>query len=284
MSSPSVKNVIRQRPRLLYAGIDNTSAGWRSQSSESGNAEFVLITGGSGKAEAEGEEYPFKAGDFIIYNRGCAHREFMDVTEGRELLFVGVGNLHIHGLEPDTLLSGRNFCIIPTESYFPALRGYMSELVAETEGLQPMREEISAHLLKIILLFAVRLVGFNREDTFSRNLGYLEAKKYFDEHFLDIDSIDNVCKSLVINKYYLTHIFSQNAGMPPMRYLITKRIELACQYLETSDDDVADIGKRCGYVDPCYFSRMFRKVKGVTPLRYRYLFKLEKAGKTEEDD
>ena len=116
-------------------------------------------------------------------------------------------------------------------------------------------------------------------------MSYLKAKEYFDELFAEIDSIDAVCKSLFVNKYFLAHLFSQNLGMPPVKYLIQKRIEHACKCLETSDMNVADIGKACGFADPCYFSRIFKKTKGVTPLRYRYLFKLdrdEKEGKKKK--
>ena len=67
--------------------------------------------------------------------------------------------------------------------------------------------------------------------------------------------------------------------MPPLRYVINKRINLACDYLEATDDNVADIGVRCGYRDPAYFCRTFKKVKGVTPLRYRYVFKENKKNK-----
>lgn len=282
MKNPSTKSLIRQRPRLLYAGLDNKSVGYIGDAHECETVEFLLVSGGSGKTEVGENAYPFKAGDFVVFNKGCRHREYLDATEDREILFVGVGNLNIYGLERDTLMNNKDFCIVHTEDYFKPLYGYMAQIVAETEGSQPLKEEIAAHLLKILLLFAVRLVGFDENETFKRNLSYVEAKNYFDEHFLEIDSIESVCKSLYINKYYLSHLFTQNEGMPPMRYLINKRIELACHLLETSDDNVADIGEACGYVDPCYFSRTFKKVKGVTPLRYRYLFKLEKAGKKEE--
>lgn len=282
MTGTSKKSIIRQRPRLLYAGILDKGTGWINQTSTPENAEFILIGKGSGKIEIGGGTYPFAAGDFIVCNKGCPHREYFSAGDGHELVFIGVGNLHIYGLENDTLLKDKTFCIIHTQEYFPTLYFYMTQLAAEAEGAQPLREEITAHLLKVLLLFAVRLVGYNNELTFNENVNYIKAKEFFDEHFLQIDNIETVCKSLYINKYYLTHLFTQNEGVPPMRYLINKRIELACRHLETSDDNVADIGKACGYTDPCYFSRMFKQVKGVTPLRYRYLFKLDKAGKKEE--
>lgn len=276
MSGSLKKNILRQRPRLLYAGINNTGAGWINSKSSAENAELIFISSGRGKIEAGDETYPFGAGDLLVINGGCAHREYLEETEGREIIFAGIGNLRLYGQKPDTLLADREFCLVHTAEYSSALKTYLSELIAETENAQPLHESVAEHLLKIVFLFAMRLVSFDSADTFNENLGYLAAKKYFDEHFLEIDSLDGVCKSLYINKYYLSHLFTQKTGYPPVRYLINKRIEHACNYLETTDMNVADVGKLCGYSDPCYFSRMFKKVKGVTPLRYRYLFKLEK--------
>ncbi len=279
MSSTLKKSVLRQRPRLMYAGVNNNGAGWLNEKKPSDCAEFILIKNGSGKTEIGECSYPFATGDLIILNGGTSHREYFDDTPGRELCFIGVGNLHIYGNAGGEVLKDRDFCIVHTREYFPALQGYFSQLIAETESSQPLHEQISEYLLRILLLFAVRLAAYDDGETFDENLNYIRAKRYFDEHYLEIDSIEGVCKSLYVNKYYLSSLFRKNEGVPPVKYLINKRIQRACEYLETSDDNVADIGKACGFSDPCYFSRTFKRVKGVTPLRYRYLFKLEKSNK-----
>lgn len=276
MSDSFKKNVLRARPRLLYAGSHGKATGWCNEAVPIENAEILLSAKGSGKTEISGETYPFTTGDMLVFNRGCAHREWLDDAREKELLFFGVGNLRLHGQSPDALLQGREFCIVHTGDYFPALYAYATQLLAETEGTQPLHEAIAEHLLKVLLFSVVRLVAYDGEETFGENLSYLAAKKYFDEHYAEMDTIEDVCKTLYVNKYYLSRLFAQNLGMPPVRYLINKRIDLACRYLETSDDNVADIGKKCGYADPCYFSRVFKQVKGITPLRYRYLFKLER--------
>lgn len=275
MNKTYKKNVLRARPRLLYAGVHG-GTGWCTQAQAAENVEIVFVGKGSGKTETGEDTYPFTTGDLILFNTGRTHREWLDDGKNNELFFFGVGNLHLYGQAPGTLLPDRDFCLVHAAQFSSALHAYARELVTESEANQPLGEAVAEHLLKIMLLLCVRLAVYDGERTFGENVNYIEAKKYFDEHFLEIETIDAVCKSLYVNKYYLSHLFSQNMGIPPVRYLINKRIDLACRYLETTDDNVADIGKACGYADPCYFSRMFKKVKHVTPLRYRYLFKLNK--------
>ncbi|MDE7395519.1 MAG: AraC family transcriptional regulator [Clostridiales bacterium] len=262
------RSILRQRPRLLYAGIGGDAARTAEVS------EIVFISKGSGKAEIGEHAFPFAAGDLLLFNRGCEHKETFDTSvDARELIFIGIGNLHILGLSPDALLKDREFYLIHTDSFADTLRTYTTQLVAETEGTQPMHEAVAESLLRIVLLLSLRLAAFDASLTFGENADYVRAKEYFDEHFTEIDDVSDVCKSLYVNKYYLSHLFTKETGMPPVKYLISKRIELACKLLETSDDNVADIGAKCGYTDPCYFNRVFKKVKGLTPLRYRYLFK-----------
>lgn len=276
MSNGVRRNILQQRPRLLYAGIGGNQARTPEY------VEIVFVGKGSGKAEIGEHAFPFAAGDLLLFNRGCTHKEEFDTaaTE-RELVFIGVGNLHIRGLPPDTLFPDRDFYLIHTENYAQTLYTYTTQLVAETESKQPLWETIAENLLRIVLFFSLRLATFDPSLTFTENSDYVRAKQYFDEHFTEIDDIADVCKSLYVNKYYLSHLFTKEEGVPPVKYLIGKRIELACKLLETSDDNVADIGKKCGYTDPCYFSRIFKQVKGVTPLRYRYLFKEDKKKKDE---
>lgn len=282
MSSISCKNITRQRPRLLYAYSFSGGKGWINDKTQPENAEIILIGNGRGKAELNESVFPFTSGDLIVCNKGCAHREFFDDATDVELILIGVGNLRLYGFEPDTLLGDREFCIVHTGEFFEPLRTYARQLIIESEGNQPLKENIAQNLLKIILLFTVRLVSYDSLVTFDGNAKFTAAKNYFDEHFLEFENVDAVCKYLYINKYYLTHLFTQNAGMPPVKYVINKRIELACNYLETTDDNVADIGARCGYSDPAYFCRTFKKVKGVTPLRYRYLFKENKKNESKK--
>jgi YesN/AraC family two-component response regulator len=51
------------------------------------------------------------------------------------------------------------------------------------------------------------------------------------------------------------------------------RIRYACRLLDTTTLTVREVGYRVGYEDPYYFSRMFRKLMGLSPRQYRKLRK-----------
>ena len=81
--------------------------------------------------------------------------------------------------------------------------------------------------------------------------------------------MDQICEELSINKYYLSHVFKNYMGMPPMQYVTTRRIAHAKKLLQETDLTASAIGEACGYKDHVLFFKAFKKLEGVTPLAYR---------------
>ena len=59
-----------------------------------------------------------------------------------------------------------------------------------------------------------------------------------------------------------------NVGQSPIDYLTDYRISEACYLLKNSNLSIAEIAVSVGFFDQFYFSRVFKKVKGVPPSRY----------------
>jgi AraC-like DNA-binding protein len=63
--------------------------------------------------------------------------------------------------------------------------------------------------------------------------------------------------------------FARATGSSPRRYLEERRIEHAARVLIETDYTVAEISRAVGYTDPYHFSRVFRRIKGLSPRQYR---------------
>jgi transcriptional regulator GlxA family with amidase domain len=63
--------------------------------------------------------------------------------------------------------------------------------------------------------------------------------------------------------------FRKATGFTPIEYVQTLRIEEAKQILETTDEAIDIIVDAVGYDDPASFRRLFKRLAGVTPGRYR---------------
>ena len=69
----------------------------------------------------------------------------------------------------------------------------------------------------------------------------------------------------------MRRLFQRSCGVTPLGYLTELRLNRAAQLLGCSDRSglsVIDIARACGYRDALYFSRMFKRKFGVSPIHY----------------
>ena len=96
-----------------------------------------------------------------------------------------------------------------------------------------------------------------------------KLKEYLDEHYTEKISLDELAIHFFINKYYLTKIFKETYGTTINSYIIAKRITRAKQMLRFTDMTLEEIAIAVGLNGGNYFSRMFKKIEGISPREYR---------------
>ena len=71
------------------------------------------------------------------------------------------------------------------------------------------------------------------------------------------------------NKKYLSALFVKNKNVKFKEYLNSLRINRALELIGDPDLSVSEISEKCGFSDPYYFSKVFKKITGLTPTEYR---------------
>ena len=64
-------------------------------------------------------------------------------------------------------------------------------------------------------------------------------------------------------------LFKTVMGVPPLEYVTQLRISTACALLSTTDLSVCDVSLSVGYSDPHFFSRVFKKITGLSPAEFK---------------
>lgn len=72
-----------------------------------------------------------------------------------------------------------------------------------------------------------------------------------------------------LHPQYVSRLFKQEMGMTLTDYITVRRIEKAKELLANSKKTIADISEQCGFTDPNYFTRVFKKLEGCPPKQYR---------------
>ncbi|MDR1136157.1 MAG: helix-turn-helix domain-containing protein [Clostridiales Family XIII bacterium] len=89
------------------------------------------------------------------------------------------------------------------------------------------------------------------------------------EHYGDKISLRGIAASIHTSPTYLSALFKQKTGMTFTEYLNRVRIAKSCEMLANTAAPLYDISERSGFDDQSYFSKVFKKIHGVTPREYR---------------
>lgn len=82
-------------------------------------------------------------------------------------------------------------------------------------------------------------------------------------------TVEQVADSLNVERSYLYRLFMEHCGISPQQYITEVRMERACELLHATELSVQAVACSVGYKDALYFSRVFRKRKGITPSQFR---------------
>ncbi|MEO2204592.1 AraC family transcriptional regulator [Paenibacillus pabuli] len=95
-----------------------------------------------------------------------------------------------------------------------------------------------------------------------------QIKEHAEQQYAEALSLDELADIHGIHSYTLSRAFKQAFGQNFVDYLTEVRLNRAKALLESTDVKINEIAEQIGY-QPSYFNRLFKKIEGTTPSRYR---------------
>lgn len=239
-------------------------------SARQGLASYLvfLVESGSGTLEYEGSRRPLQAGDcvFLDCRKPYRHRTGEDLWRLRWAHFYGpnMGGIYKkygeRGGQP-------SFRTDRPQRY----RDLLQELYALAGSGDYVRDmQICARLFDLLTLLMEESwhPGRGRVRR-GKQQSVQEIKDYLDTHYTEKITLDDLAERFYINKFYLTRVFKEQFGLSVTSYLVQLRITQAKRLLRFSDASMEAVAQECGLHDANYFSRLFKKIEGITPGEYR---------------
>lgn len=96
-------------------------------------------------------------------------------------------------------------------------------------------------------------------------------QKVLSDHISDMHfDLDAVIRSTSYSPNYFRKLFHEQCGCSPLRFLNELKIQFAKQQLlqHRTILTVSEIARSCGFEDPYYFSRLFKKITGMSPMQF----------------
>ncbi len=95
------------------------------------------------------------------------------------------------------------------------------------------------------------------------------AAGYIERNLQRKVSVSEVAEYCCVSPCHLTHTFKAALGVSPIRYIQQMRVDRAKRLLADESLYVYEIAREIGFDDPFYFSRMFKRISGVSPGEFR---------------
>ena len=122
-----------------------------------------------------------------------------------------------------------------------------------------------------VLYYTLALIqGDSPDDNNTDSDDLLQALKgYIDIHYREQDmSLDKLSRAFSYSEKYLSAFIRKHMNLRFTEYLNTLRIQHACALISEDSKSISQISAMCGYSDPLYFSKVFKKHIGCTPTAY----------------
>jgi two-component system response regulator YesN len=171
----------------------------------------------------------------------------------QEACIVLTGVFNLHGVEEPMLVERH-------------------DLIYQAETMKQMVALLICQLEENRTSFLPKLT----ENGYDENL-IAKALEYIAAHYTENLTLQNVADTVHLSKSYFSLYFKKQTGRNFVDYLIELRIREAMRLLVESESRIYDVAKAAGFKDVKYFSKVFKKITGLTPIAYREKFQVTKS-------
>lgn len=235
-----------------------------------GRIDYQLIYVASGKAHFyfEDREELVTAGHMVLYRPREVQKYVYYGTDQTEVYWV-----HFTGSDVKNILRQYGISDNMHIFYCGALLEYQSLFRLMIQELQMCREDYQ-ELLAMLLRHILILIHRQMNNVKKADSGFMTeeidlAVSYFNEYYNTEICIEEYAASRHMSTSWFIRNFRKYTGFTPMQYILEIRISNAESLLEATEYNITEISRIVGYENPLYFSRLFKKSKGLSPSEYR---------------
>jgi len=232
---------------------------------------FFVVLDGAGELHYEGRRYALNAGDtvFIDCMKPYSHQPHENALW--TLKWVHFQGVTLPGIYKKYRDRGGKPVFRPEDPVpFTELIDRCYETASGHSHIRDMElNSILAELLVCIMQQTVREGSSQKPREYTKRVQPAAVKAYIDVHFEKKLTLESLAAQFFVDKTYLARIFKAQYDCTVMNYLYRVRVTKAKELLRFTEDTIEQVGKAVGMEDSNYFSRMFKKIEGISPGEYR---------------
>lgn len=235
--------------------------------------ELYYVYSGEGRYMVNNRFYDVKAGDIVICNAGVLHGEDPNELRHSKSYSVAISNVSFLGLPENQLCDAETEPVLSCGMLTPQIGEIFHLIYLLSYDKKNLYETCNSLALSLLLLTYEMLLSRSRHAAIrprsSASATADRIQQYLDSHYREPITLTVVSKSLHINPYYLSHVFKNEFDVPPMQYVMKRRIGEAQTLLADSSASIGEIADYLGFSSICHLNTMFNKYVGMPPGKYR---------------
>lgn len=145
-----------------------------------------------------------------------------------------------------------------------------NELISQADGYWPCRSR--SYLMELLYFISYVCANQIASGNVIKDETVCKIILYLSEHISEKITQQDILKEFSLNRNLLNALFARETSQTCMNYLMKMRIDLAQIMLAETELQIGEIAARVGYVDSNYFIKVFKKMMGSTPSKYRENF------------
>ncbi|MDL2324440.1 AraC family transcriptional regulator [Ruminococcaceae bacterium OttesenSCG-928-A16] len=251
---------------IYNCGLQSCSAGYTWGPGVRDHYLIHLVTAGKGSYSVNNTVFAPKAGDLFFAKPNQLISYTADTEEPWEYYWVGYNGSNAARLAQSLPFSDEN----PVHQCQKATRA--RDLLHKIFLSRGPHVQDETRMVGYLYLFAALLMQESKDagkQPPATGAAYVVgAIKYIQFNYSRDIGVDDIASAVGVSRSHLYRVFMANLAQSPIDYLTNFRIGEACKLLETSTLSVAEIAYSVGFFDQFYFSRVFKKMKGVPPSKY----------------
>jgi AraC family transcriptional regulator, transcriptional activator of pobA len=156
---------------------------------------------------------------------------------------------------------------------FEQLSNFISQIIAELNEELPHKNLTIQALFQLFFTHIYRINILQNEvkgDSDNRTLQHFQAfQKLIKQSIQETKSVNEYAKALNITPVHLNRICRTIVQKSALQIVNEYLIEEAKKYLLNTDYSISEVSHFLNFSDPAYFTRLFKKMTGLTPKQYK---------------
>lgn len=242
------------------------------------NYEIYYLLRGERVYFIDGKVYTAQQGDMIIINPYDVHRTTSSEVPEFERILINFTHEFVQpevctpGLPLLPFAQGSRLVRFPIKERHGIEQLFREMLAESKEQREGCVHYVRALLIKLLIrIYRFSLQSAEEPTRYAHPMHekISEIASYLNSHYDQEITLEQIAKQFYISPSYLSRVFKKITGFHFREYLRVVRVREAQRRLRESRDKVQDIAGSSGFEHIAHFYKTFKKMVGVSPLRYR---------------